>query len=249
MVVIAIVSVIAGCGTDGAPNTPVSSATPSTPTASAHLNAAECRETPEAGRIDRTGAGLEFRSGTVRIAMSDSRATARRTPGGAPASADAGDVDNECFGFGKWGNPSPEVPPDTLLFVFKGPGTDGAQVEFSVGDLTGGVLPPIGGTRPRVGPLTAPINAAIGVSVDGAYYHSTSCPLTITAMASERAAASFTCQRADQNDANPFAPDDDVTYDTDESTPTSPGATTSTTPTPVGSPSGITLSGWFELTP
>ncbi|WAC54534.1 hypothetical protein [Gordonia sp. SL306] len=246
----ATVSVIAACGTGDGQDTPTSSSASPTPTASAHLDAAECTETPESGRIDRTGADLDFRSGALRVAMVDSPATDRDNPAGAPASAEVGDGDTECLGFSKWGNPRPEVPPDTLLFVFKGPGTDGAQLEFLASDLTGGVLPPIGSTRPTVGPLSKPINAAVGVSVDGAYYHSNSCPLKITAMSSRRAAASFTCQRATRNDANPFAPDDDVTYDADESTPASPStATSSTTPTAIGSPTGVTLSGWFELTP
>ncbi|MGC5255107.1 hypothetical protein ACPXCG_02045 [Gordonia sp. DT218] len=248
---VAAVSVIAACGTGDSQDPPASSSSaPPGPTASAHLDAAECRETPDTGRIDRTGADLDFRSGAIRVAIGGSPVADRDNPGGVPASAVVGDDDTACFGFSRWGNARPEVPPDTLLFVFKGPGTDGAQVEFLASDLTGGVLPPIGDTRPKVGPLSKAINAAIGVSVNGTYYHSTSCPLKITAMSSRRAAAAFTCQRAAQSEANPFAPDDDVTYDTDESTPTSPSSPTSPTmPTTTGSRSSVTLSGWFELTP
>ena len=131
------------------------------------------------------------------------------------------------------------MPPDSLLFVFKGAGIDGAQIEFLVGELTGGVLPPIGTVRPRVGPLTGPINAQVGVSAEGTYHHSPVCALTITAMSAERAAGFFSCPSA----ANPLAPDDDVPYDADES---------STVPPPPGAPAvppAVSLTGWFDLRP
>ncbi|MEE3849072.1 hypothetical protein VZC37_01920 [Gordonia sp. LSe1-13] len=209
---------LAGCGSDST-DPPASSAMASTeqPQA-ARIDGEQCTRTPADGRIDRAGHGLEFRSGSMYAAITP-------TDGEDPA----------CYRFTRWGNPNPAVPPDSLLFVFTGPGTDGAQIEFLVGDLTGGVLPPIGGVRPRVGPLERPINSTVGVSVGGVHHRSTACPLEISAMSSDGAAASFTCQAATRSDADPFAPDDDVAYDIDGDT-AAPGEE-------------VTISGWFELSP
>ncbi|UVF77201.1 hypothetical protein [Gordonia mangrovi] len=141
-----------------------------------------------------------------------------------------------CYGFTKSGNADPSVPPDSLLFVFTGPGADGAQLEFLVGDLTGGVLPPIGGVRPRVGPLDGPINSSVGVSVGGTYHHSTTCPVTLTAVSSERVAGTFTCSAVTRSESNPFAPDDNID---DDAAPTEITSTET----------DVTLAGWFETTP
>lgn len=135
------------------------------------------------------------------------------------------------------------MPPDSLLFVFKDAGTGGAQIEFLISELTGGLLPPVGATRPTVGPLTRPINAQIGVSINGVYHHSSACQLSVTGMSGELAAGSFTCPAATRVDANPLAPDDDVPHDLDESSTTKrPDAEGNSTDT-------VALSGWFQLTP
>ncbi|AZG45151.1 hypothetical protein [Gordonia insulae] len=248
------VTFLAACGSTETPTAPTSSTEAAAPTASARLAAAECRDEPAKGRIDRTAHDLAFRSGDFRVAIGSSMTTARDTPGGVPTSATPDDQDLACYGFTKWGNPNPEVPPDTLLFTFKGPGTDGAQVEFLVGELTGGVLPPIGSARPTVGPLTKPITATIGVSVAGTYYQSTSCVLKISSMATARASATFTCPTATRADANPFAPDDDVSYDVDESATTQSapsGARRGQAPTSaaLNPPATVTLTGWFQIEP
>ncbi|MFI8772397.1 hypothetical protein ACIGKQ_09570 [Gordonia sp. NPDC062954] len=211
---------LTGCGSgDHDPDGP-SSSRPAT-AAVAPVDAAECRERPAGGRIDRAGHDLEFRSGSMHVAIAGTGAD------GAAGSA--------CYGFTKWGNADPSVPPDSLLFVFTGPGDDGAQLELLVGDLTGGVLPPIGGVRPRVGPLDAPIDSSVGVTVGGTYYHSATCQLTVTAMSSERAAGTFTCSAATRSHSNPFAPNEDIDEDSETETTVSDAS--------------VTLSGWFETTP
>ncbi|MFW0786935.1 hypothetical protein AAFP35_20765 [Gordonia sp. CPCC 206044] len=249
----AVVTMTAACGSDDGAAPSSSSATSTTPAVSARLDDAQCRESPPTGKIDRSASDLEFQGGGIRVAIQHGPAA---TPGDTNA-------DSDCYGFSRWGDPNPEVPPDSLLFVFKGPGTDGAQIEFLVGELTGGVLPPIGPVRPTVGPLTSPINAQIGVSVAGTYYHAASCALKITTMSSREAAGAFTCPVATYSEANPFAPDDDVSYDSDESETAapstgpvgppggaSPSTSTSTSPgNTASSPAAVALSGWFELTP
>ncbi len=224
-------SLVAACGSSVPATESGSSSSSAPPVAAARLDDDACLESPPNGRIDRGAHDLQFHTGGIRVAVGDAAPAAGDAP---PTSAVASGVDDACYGFSRWGNPAPEVPPDSLLFVFTGPGTDGAQIEFLAGELTGGVLPPIGTVRPRVGPLIDPLGAEIGVSVDGAYYHATSCPLAITAMSSARAAGSFTCPTATRRDANPFAPDDDVSFDADESTP---------------APAAVSLSGWFAITP
>ncbi|MDY6810157.1 MAG: hypothetical protein SW127_14230 [Actinomycetota bacterium] len=218
---VSALALLAGCAsTDSAGTGPSSSA--STTARAVALEADVCREVPAEGRIDRAGHGLEFRSGSLQVAVE------RPGPGDANRSA--------CYGFTKSGNADPSVPPDSLLFVFTGPGVDGAQIEFSVGDLTGGVLPPIGGVRPRVGPLDGPITSAVGVSVDGTYLHSTTCPLTFTAVSSDRVAGTFTCAAVMRSASNPFAPGEDADDDSSSADVTV-------------TESDVTLSGWFETTP
>ncbi|RPA10321.1 hypothetical protein [Gordonia sp. OPL2] len=252
---VALVAVtgLAACSSsepDASSSSPASSAPP---TESARLDAAQCRDEPSQGRIDRTAHGLTFRTGEMRVAVGSGMSTARDNPGGIPTSTSADD-DSACFGFTKWGNPSPEVPPDSLLFVFRGPGTDGAQIEFLVGELTGGVLPPIGSVRPTVGPLTKPINATVGVSVAGSYYQAGTCALKISSMSTDRASGTFTCPTATRTDANPLAPDDDVPYDADDSStestsPSGPSASGAKSPAVIGRPTTVTLTGFFEMTP
>lgn len=245
MIAIALSALLFGaCATESTPAPVSSSAVPAT---SARLDPAECDTSPPTGAIDRSAHDLAFRTGEMRIAV---RSTLRPTPppgGPARPSTPASAGDRQCFAFDKWGNADPGVPPDSLLFVFKGPGSDGAQIEFLVGELTGGVLPPIGDVRPTVRPLTTPINAQVGVSVGGMYYQGSNCALTVTAMSSQRGAGSFSCAVATRVAADPFAPNDDGPFDADESStaaaaPTSPAEQ-------VGPPSSVGLSGWFEVAP
>lgn len=234
---VGILAGVAGCGaqhTDTAMSS--STITPTTPATSRTLDPEDCvAQTPQ-GTIDRGAHNLSFGKGFLRVAIGPTDTTTP-APTGTPAQGIT------CYEFAKWGPVRPDVPPDSLLFVFKGAGIDGAQIEFLVGELTGGVLPPIGTVRPRVGPLTGPINAQVGVSAEGTYHHSPVCALTITAMSAERAAGSFSCPSAALTDANPLAPDDDVSYDADES---------STVPPPPGAPAvppAVSLTGWFDLRP
>lgn len=229
---------VAGCA--ATPQTQaVSSESPPTSSrpASSTVDAAQCTQVPPPGHIDRTGYDLRFTHGRMLVAITPLPGPLPTTP--APARS-------SCHQFAKSGNAAPDVPPDSLLFTFTGPGADGAQVEFLAGDLTGGVLPPIGDVRPTVGPLTGPINAQIGVSANGTYHHATTCQLALVAISPTRAGGTFTCAAATESDANPFAPSDDVTHD-DESAAEIPGSTS----TPGSAPPATTtrLTGWFELTP
>ncbi|GAB11290.1 hypothetical protein GOARA_067_00320 [Gordonia araii NBRC 100433] len=121
--------------------------------------------------------------------------------------APSSDTD-ECVSLTRWGPASPEVPPDGLLFTFRGTGTEGGQISFPAVALTGGVLPPIGQEKPRVGPLVETIPADIGVSLGGKYYLATGCPLKIVAMSPTRAAGHFACPSAIPMRENPLAPND-----------------------------------------
>ncbi|GAB19418.1 hypothetical protein GOEFS_084_00040 [Gordonia effusa NBRC 100432] len=251
------------CGSDAVPGG--DSAAPKTTAAqSAVVADDECQRTPPDGHIDRSGMNLNFHNGDIRIALSPIVATPTPAPpkptpavpapapppGQKPAvpssttSTAPAAPKSQCFGFARWGNSDPSVPPDSLLFSFKGPSGLGAQVSFFVGDLTGGSPPPAGGAKRIVPPLVSPINAQVGVSVNGKYYQATQCSLKITAMASARAAGFFQCPTATTSEANPFVPSDDVAYDSDESTPPPGSATPPTTTTP----QTASLSGWFNVT-
>ena len=247
---------LAGCGTEQ--SAPVVSSTSATPTEPVRLDPATCDVVPPSGAIDRGAHDLAFRTGEIRIAVTPMPVTPPSTPAGASASVKAV-ADKQCFGFTRWGNSDPNVPPDSLLFVFKGPGIDGAQIEFPVGELTGGVLPPIGDVRPTVGPLTSPINVQVGASVGGAFYQGTDCALKVTAMSSRGAAGSFACSSATRANANPFDPSDDTPFDAEETS----SATTAPAPAPApgsapapASPSAqagqittVRLTGWFDVQP
>ncbi len=188
----------------------------SAPPATRH-QAAACHTPPPSGRVTRSGYGLEYRSGSIHAAV--------RPDGG----------EQVCVEFARSGPADPQVPPDTLLFTFAGPKGEGAQVEFETVALTGGRLPPLdNGYVPRVGPLDHPIPARVGISVDGAYYHSGECSLLLTTVTAQGAAGRFDCPRATVRAANPFLPSDDVDYEADDL---------------VEPPPTATLSGWFAVRP
>ncbi|MDL9938207.1 hypothetical protein QSJ18_15755 [Gordonia sp. ABSL1-1] len=253
--------VVAGCGTAATSDRSPSTSVTASPTAASPITAAGCVQTPPSGPVDRMGHDLAFTTGFIRIAVSPSAPQPALVPPPAPVPAPAPEPSpapvpsaaepTRCYDFTRWGPPNPAVPPDSLLFVFKGPGVDGAQLEFLVGELTGGALPPIGRPRPRVGPLTAPINAQVGISVAGTYHHSTACRLTLTAMSAERAAGHFICDAAVESDANPLGPQDDTPYDADDEsatpTPAVPAPPGAPTPAPEAQAPTVTLSGWFDL--
>ncbi|MFE0749720.1 hypothetical protein [Gordonia sp. NPDC058843] len=228
---------VAACGSDGPPRPTPTTSTP-TPTARP-VDPAACTEKPPEGSVDRSGQNFEFHHGNIRVAVVNTPAQSGRGPAAGATRAD----EPTCYEFDRWGPARPDVPPDSLLFVFKDAGAGGAQIEFLISELTGGLLPPVGATRPTVGPLTRPINAQIGVSVNGVYHHSSACQLSVSGMSGKLAAGTFTCPTATRLDANPLAPDDDVPYDLDESSTPGPpdGAGTST--------NSVALSGWFQLTP
>ncbi|WP_083888944.1 hypothetical protein [Gordonia sp. KTR9] len=228
---------VAACGSDTPPQSTATSSTP-TPT-SRPVDPAICAEKPPQGSVDRSGQDFEFRHGDIKVAVGKTPADSGRGPAAGATPTD----EPNCYEFDRWGPSRPDVPPDSLLFVFKDAGTGGAQIEFLISELTGGLLPPVGATRPTVGPLTRPINAQIGVSINGVYHHSSACQLSVTGMSGELTAGSFTCPAATRVDANPLAPDDDVPHDLDES------STTKRPDAEGNSTDPVALSGWFQLTP
>ncbi|MFC9981549.1 hypothetical protein [Gordonia sp. NPDC127522] len=228
---------VTACGSDAPPQSTPTTSAPA-PTARP-VDSTLCTEKPPQGNVDRSGQNFEFRHGNIKIAVANTPADSRRGPAVGATPAD----EPNCYEFDRWGPARPDVPPDSLLFVFKDAGTGGAQIEFLISELTGGLLPPVGATRPTVGPLTRPINAQIGVSINGAYHHSSACQLSVSGMSGSLAAGSFTCPTATRVEANPLAPDDDVRYDLDES------STTKQPDSDGNSTDSVSLSGWFQLTP
>ncbi|MFT4201269.1 hypothetical protein [Gordonia sp. (in: high G+C Gram-positive bacteria)] len=163
-------------------------------------------------------------------------------------------VDEECVSLKKWGPASPEVPPDGMLFTFRGAGGDGGQISFPVVSLTGGVLPPLGPDIPKVGPLVESFPADIGLSLGGKYYLASGCPLKIVAMSAMRGAGHFSCAGAVPMRENPLAPNDAARNpDEDKDEPPTPGAPGAPAPTPAPTgqpaPESTHLSGWFEVKP
>ena len=261
----ALTSITSACA-DSTSVTRAAQSSSATPTVSAQQDPARCAEKPPSGPIDRQGSDLRFTRGHVLISPRQLTAsTGQAGVGGqvgvdgqvgadgqvvAPASPTAQQMSPAptCYEFGRWGEPTPDVPPDSLLFVFKGDGTEGAQIEFPVGALTGEHLPPTDGPRPPVGPLTTSITATIGLSEKGTYRSSTACRLTLTAMSSKRAAGSFDCPETIVSEQNPLDPNDDVPVDDDSAAPAA--APTAGAPTPGAQPERPTsLTGWFDLQP
>ncbi|MCK0439757.1 hypothetical protein MUG78_09875 [Gordonia alkaliphila] len=188
----------------------VSSAQPAprTPAPAQRRGLEACGQTPPAGRVVRSGYGLDYSSGSIHVAV---------TPYAGPGAA--------CVEFAKSGADDPQVPPDTLLFTFAAPNGEGAQVEFDTVALTGGVLPPLGnGYVPKVGPLDYPINARVGASIGGTYYFADQCALLLRTVTAEGASGRFDCAAAATRAANPFAPSDDVDYNLDDTVPPPPTA-------------------------
>lgn len=178
---------LAGCAApaaDDAADDPQQSTAP-------HLSLDECDAATPKGRVDRSARGLRFTRGVmqVKVEPSDGRA--------------------ECVEFGKWGNASVEVPPDSLLFTFSGGSGEGGQFEFLASALTGRPVP---GSR-KPGTLTDPISAEVGVSVAGTYFTDSTCALTLTLVGTRRAAGRFDCTEAIEREANPFSPSDDVPHE------------------------------------
>lgn len=217
---LATAALLAACGSsadDSGPGElgPPPATAPANPPAP-RLDPVACTATPAPGEVVRTGYGLDYPAGDMHIGL---------TPlDGAPP---------VCVKFAKSGPVDPQVPPDAILFTFAGPDGEGGQIEFEAVALTGGVLPHLGdGVFPRVGPLDHPIPARVGLSLDGRYYAGDQCTLLLTQVTQVGASGRFDCPSAAIMPGNTFAPDDDVDYDLDDTTP----------PPPVAA-----LGGWFTL--
>lgn len=248
------VALVAGCSGDAtSTGTQSAAASSSMPAESTLVDAQRCAQKPPTGAIDRTGYDLRFTRGRIYISSTPAapQAATPLPPEGAPPqpatpTTSTSRPTTTCHRFERWGDPVPDVPPDSLLFVFKGGDGDGAQVEFPVNELTGEHLPPIGVSRPTVGPLTEPIAATIGLSADGTFHSSGTCRLRLTAMSAKRAAGHFDCPAATLADTDPLNPDDDVPFDEESSTPppsaAGPGQIDAAA-------SAVDLAGWFDLQP
>ncbi|MGO3327572.1 hypothetical protein [Gordonia sp. (in: high G+C Gram-positive bacteria)] len=208
------VAVLTSCGTSPADE----STHPSEPSEAPRLPLADCDAPTPTGKVDRSGYGIGRTSGL------------KYSRGVMQVSIDASDGrPDECVEFAKWGNDSVEIAPDSLLFTFSGGNGEGGQFEFLASALTGERTP----DSRDVGELTDPISAMVGVSVDGIYYTAPACSLTLTRVSGHRAAGRFTCAQAISQDANPFAPSDDVPYDED--------------PAPTPAPLTARLTGRFDV--
>lgn len=227
---------------DSSPDAMPETAAPPSPT-TPRINGDQCRQDPPTGGIDRAGHDLSFARGSVHVAV-----------GEVGVDNEFAAPEPECFEFGKFGNTSPEVPPDSLLFFFADGRGSGTQIEFLISELTGGVVPPVGGVRPEAAPLRGPISAQIGVAFDGIYYQSPGCALHLTSMSADQAAGWFECGSAAPTPINPFAPVDDLDQsapDEDDSADAAEG------PPPLGTSSEADtepaeprrLTGWFEVRP
>ncbi|GEE00927.1 hypothetical protein nbrc107696_13730 [Gordonia spumicola] len=190
-VVVGAALLVAGC------STPESAERAPSPPRAKRLATSACDEPSATGKVERQGYDLRFTRGSMRVKVSLAGS-------------------EQCVEFAKWGDPNPEVPPDSLLFTFSGGRGDGAQLEFLSVDLAGGKLPD---TRP-LGKLNHPINATVGVSIGGTYYTSSTCSLTLTSSNAHRAAGRFDCPTAVSQAANPLDPSDDVSYDDPSTAPT-----------------------------
>jgi hypothetical protein len=152
---------------------------------SAKVSDDDCRMEPPAGPIDHSLQNFAFTDGVTRVAVTGL------------------DSQTACYSYSRWGNADPSVPIDSLLFLFKGPGSDGMTIDMLVGDLT----------------MLTTLNARVTVVVDGAPYQADTCVMTITALSSAAVAGTFTCPTAIEVFGNPFAPLDDPEPEPTQSTP------------------------------
>ena len=153
----ALTSITSACA-DSTSVTRAAQSSSATPTTSALQDPARCAEKAPSGSIDRQGYDLRFTRGHILISPRPLTASpAQAGVGGQVGAAGQVGADGQvaasasptaqqmssapaCYEFARWGEPTPDVPPESLLFVFKGDGTDGAQIEFPVGALTGTFL-------------------------------------------------------------------------------------------------------------
>jgi len=182
-------AILSGCSDGSRPSdatatssTPASAASP---TVSAEVAAARCQESSPRGPVDHTLEGFAFESGSATVSVT--------APG----------QDARCYSYPRWGNADPAVPVDSLLFLFKGPGTDGVTIDMAVGDLT---------QRTKV-------VAKVAVSTGGTTYQGEGCSMDLTALSSAGVAGSFTCPTATEVFGNPLAPLDDAETEPSTSTP------------------------------
>ncbi|WP_051198594.1 hypothetical protein [Gordonia shandongensis] len=171
------------------------------PASTERLPATDCEQTPESGKVDTTGYALRYSTGTMRISV--------RTKGGSAT----------CLGFTKTGSADPQVPPDTVLFTFRGSRGEGALLEFPSVNLSRGVLP-----WPR-GKVTTPhstFTSTVGVSHGGDYFTSQRCTVRLARVTPAGAAGTVECPDALATTANPFDPSDDVSHEDPADRPSPP---------------------------
>lgn len=134
---------------------------------------------------------------------------------------------SQCYNFTKWGNLNPFTPPDSLLFLFRAPGSDGMQIDLPISEIAN---------------RTAFAGKAFLVA-EGKYYAAELCNFVITVFSAEGAEGRFNCPTAIKMPGNPFAPDDDLNPHAEELTPPS-----SATPAPAPVET-VGFNGWFSASP
>ncbi|MGB3304433.1 MAG: hypothetical protein WBA98_17285 [Gordonia sp. (in: high G+C Gram-positive bacteria)] len=199
-----LASGVVACGTDQGSNDRSRPNAPRVNTMTKKLPDTDCTAPAHTGRIARSGYGLRYGHGTMNVSI-------------APVGGKA-----QCVQFSKSGSTDPNVPGDAMLFTFTGNRGEGALLEFLAVDLAGGVLPWPPGASARV--PGSPITSTVGVSLDGTYFTSNVCTLTVTAANAAVAAGRFDCPNALAQTANPLDPSDDVSYDDPPAGPPPPAA-------------------------
>ncbi|WP_020109840.1 hypothetical protein [Nocardia sp. 348MFTsu5.1] len=178
--IVSCAAALAGCGTaaepsDDASAPPSTSSVAPTSTVSASVAQARCEESPPGGPVEHSLQDFAFGSGSATVSLA--------LPG----------QDSHCYSYPRWGNLDPAVPIDSLLFLFKGPGSDGVTIEMLVGDLT----------------QQTDVNARVTVAIDGTTYQGEGCSVELTALSSAGVSGAFSCPTTTAVFGNPFAPLDD----------------------------------------
>lgn len=177
--VVTAAAVLAGCSDGSRPSDATASPSTTAVTVASPVNAevesARCRESSPRGPVDHSLEGYAFDSGSATVSLTVPGQSAR------------------CYSYPRWGNADPAVPIDSLLFLFKSPGSDGVMIDMLVGDLT---------QRTKV-------IAKVAVAVGGTTYQGDNCAVDLSALSSAGVAGSFSCPTATAVFGNPLAPLDD----------------------------------------